>query len=146
MGLEWARLQDDGPNFVAGRQRGARAQGLRFEGRFGKYLAKNKFEALSQQWIAFVDANGPGHARPDYFITFEDRIILFECKLSQTEHAFLQIDGLYRPLLKHIFNRPVVGVQVCKNVRTRGEYLEDIYAAIALRQEGNYVMHWLGFY
>lgn len=65
-------------------------------------------------WIAFEDSNGLGYAQPDFWIEFDSHIVLFECKLSQKTKAFPQMGLLYKPLLEHLYGKPVIGVQACK--------------------------------
>lgn len=105
------------------RLRGCRAKGITFERRVEKFLKKK----LSQgdlrgqfhpgQWIEFEDSKGLGYAQPDFYIVNSGGVLLLECKLSQTDTAWDQLYGLYKPLLEHIYKVPVVSVQVCKNLR-----------------------------
>ena len=68
-------------------------------------------------WLMFEDSNGNGFAQPDQFLMQEKRIVLFECKLSQNSQAWEQITHLYKPLLEHVFKKPVIGVQVFKRMK-----------------------------
>lgn len=69
------------------------------------------------QWLRFVDEGGSGCAQPDLFKVFPTHVLLLEVKLTHTEFAWPQMEGLYKPLLEEIFGRPVTTVQVCKNLR-----------------------------
>jgi len=55
-------------------------------------------------------------AQPDHFILEPKRILLIECKLTQIELAWVQLDYLYRPLLEALFEKPVHSVLACKNL------------------------------
>jgi hypothetical protein len=67
-------------------------------------------------WIEFQDAGGVGFAQPDFYLVGPHSTLLFESKLTETEWGHQQIALLYRPLLRHIFRRPVVGILVCKTL------------------------------
>lgn len=73
-------------------------------------------ELKSGQWIEFHDANGPGYAQPDHFLALRSRIVLFECKLTETGRGYDQLEDLYSPLLEEIYLRPVVRILTCKNL------------------------------
>ncbi len=94
----------------------------------------------SGQWLEFEDFNGLGFAQPDYFILDDARLVLLECKLSQTKRAWPQLNGLYAPLLQHIFDLPVTSIQVCKNL------YEDDGSIIAGFDEiyTGATWHWIG--
>lgn len=70
-----------------------------------------------EQWLRFVDDAGPGCAQPDLFLVLPTHVLLLEVKLTHTEFAWPQMEGLYVPLLEYVFERPVTTVQVCKNLR-----------------------------
>ncbi len=74
-------------------------------------------EFFPSQWLQFVDANGPGFAQPDFYFVRPDSVLCIECKLTQHPVAWEQLRGLYAPLLEKLYARPVVCVQVCKNLR-----------------------------
>ena len=95
------------------------------------------------QWLYFEDANGPGHAQPDAFLTEPERVLLFEVKLTQNVWAWGQLEGLYGPLLTELFGLPVTKVLLCKNlVSDPGPSL--VYDANALSGPGPFVWHWRG--
>ncbi len=73
-------------------------------------------ELFSGTWISFRDANGYGYAQTDHYILGE-AVLLVECKLTQNTDADGQLRFLYKPLLEHIYKRPVLMVQACKNLR-----------------------------
>ena len=81
-------------------------------------------------------------AQPDAYLVGPHSVVVFEVKLTQRKSAILQIGELYRPLLRAIYQRPVVGVVVCKNlVYTPGRWLiggpEDV-----LDNKGEDVFTW----
>jgi hypothetical protein len=96
------------------------------------------------QWIEFRDANGPGYAQPDFFLPGPHSTILFESKLTETEWGHMQIALLYRPLLNHIFRRPVVGVLVCKTLTRRPTSLiHDPAQLLDTTAEITHIWHYL---
>lgn len=101
---------------------------------------------MEEQWIRFIDANGRGHAQPDFFLVQQENVICIEAKLTQTETALTQISQLYRPLLRHIYKRPVIGVVVCKNLRylPRKWAISDPEEILGHTREQIYTWHWLG--
>lgn len=96
------------------------------------------------RWIRFEDSSGRHFAQPDIFILTDKRVILLECKLTQTEEAEFQLCYLYKPLLELLFpSKEVVCVQVCKNLRYRPAHeigrLRD-----AIDPSTIYTYHYLG--
>lgn len=70
------------------------------------------------QWINYQETKGDDlrWCEPDLFLVAHDAILLIEVKLSGTPDAFLQMAGLYAPLLAHIYGRPVRQLQVCRYI------------------------------
>lgn len=93
--------------------------GLRYEKRACRAISRWFPGLVTGRWIRYADVNGLGWASPDAFKELEDRILLFETKLSQTVRAESQLLELYSPLLFHIFRKPVVSIQVCRNLYSR---------------------------
>ncbi len=124
------------------RVRGAKAKGLAYERKFGKYLETQRLggKLFPHQWFGFIDANGEGIAQSDYFIRRRDEILLFECKLTQCDLAWDQLNHLYRPLLEMLFGLPVWSVLVCKNLR---EVPEGLITNLEDARDGT-TFHWLG--
>ena len=56
-------------------------------------------------------------AQPDHYIITDERILLMECKLTQTDSATPQLLSLYLPLLRFIYEKPIICLQVCQNLR-----------------------------
>lgn len=74
-------------------------------------------ELVLKQWILFADSNGIGWAQPDAYLVMKERILLVECKLTQSDEATPQMISLYLPLLRKIYDTPILCLQVCKNLR-----------------------------
>lgn len=74
----------------------------------------SKVKVHYHQWIEYTDASGSHYCEPEAFIVLADRIILFEVKLTGGIAGRMQMEGLYRPLLEHIFSRPVHCLLICK--------------------------------
>jgi hypothetical protein len=99
-------------------------RGKSFEKIVGIYLKKIKPKGTvlySNQWIAYLGKTGCSYAQPDHYIVFPTHILLIECKLTQNSSAFAQMGHLYAPLLRHIYELPVIGVQACKHLKTAPE-------------------------
>jgi len=106
--------------------RSAVKKGLRYETRVARAIrdwnasleVPGRF--LPGPWIQFQDASPGLHwAQPDIVVDFPNITLLLEAKLTQSDAAYLQLTGLYAPLLTHIFKKPVACVQVCRNLRYR---------------------------
>lgn len=107
------------------RLKGSRAKGKAFERKTGRHLKRmvqagffgEEADLRSEQWIYFKDENGTGWCQPDHFIATPERIFLFECKLTQSDVADVQLKQLYSPCLKYIYKRDVLMIQVFRNMR-----------------------------
>ena len=122
--LRWAELRDSGPFHGDSKPRASHLKkGLAYEKRAGKVLQRMirdgelSGDLYLQQWILFADAGGVQWARPDAYLVHGGGILLIECKLTQTDSATAQLLGLYLPLLRQIYNIPILCLQVCKNLR-----------------------------
>lgn len=69
------------------------------------------------QWLRFTDKNGTGYCQPDAYIVSDEAILLIEVKLTQTQTAHTQMLKLYLPLLRMMYEKPVVCLQIFKNAR-----------------------------
>jgi hypothetical protein len=96
-------------------------------------------------WIEFRDRNGTGFAQPDFFLPGPHSVLVFESKLTETDGGYSQIAALYRPLLRHIYQRPVVGILVCKTLIRRPDRLISAPAELLdTTEEATYLWHFLG--
>lgn len=129
-GLRWAELRDQGPFQAEAKPRASRLKkGLAYEKVVGRKLQRmlrdKELEGKLhlQQWILFADESGVQWARPDAYLIMPlsnrvlPGILLIEAKLTQTDSATNQLLGLYLPLLRKIYNVPILCLQVCKNLR-----------------------------
>lgn len=98
----------------------------------------------SGQWIEYHDRRGLGYAQTDHYLVLRQAIILLECKLSYRPSAWGQMSKLYRPLLEHLYERPCVGVLVCKNTRGADLPLVDLLELVAKPKGSLWAWHYLG--
>ena len=114
--LRWVRLEPRPGHLTACRGTPSALKGLRFERAVGRALAPlaQAWPATqySGQWLRFCAANGPDWAQPDHYLVLRDRVLLLECKLSQTPAAWHQLDRVYAPLLRRLYGLPIVAVGV----------------------------------
>lgn len=111
----------------------------------GRYLKRQGLNPKAGQWFQFVDINGIGHAQTDFYIVCPRSVLLIECKLSQTQKAFLQMAQLYVPLLEFVYQLPVSTLLACKNLRYRPEAERTPEELIIHPEIGNFTWHFLGF-
>jgi hypothetical protein len=122
-GLEWTMLSEGPPYGKQRKLKGSRGKGQTYEKKVGRELrdlineGRIEGELFSGQWFAFCDAHGPGFAQPDHFIWTESLVLLFECKLTQSDKAEAQLNLLYAPILAEHYQLPVLKVHTCKNLR-----------------------------
>jgi len=97
------------------------------------------------RWIEYSDTGKRHFAQPDFFRVDPTRVTVFEVKLTQCPAGELQISQLYRPLLECIYQRPVIGVLVCRTLWYKPQALilnpED---ALRIESDGVLTLHWLG--
>lgn len=123
---------------------------MSYEKLVGKRL-KSRFESgelvghlVEHQWFHFKDANGYGCCQTDYYIICNGFIVLLECKLTQSDYADDQMAKLYKPILEHIYEVPVVCLQVCKNMRRHPERsVRDVKQLMDAPFYGVYTWHYL---
>lgn len=120
------------------RLKGANAAGVAYERKFARE-ARRQYgaSAVSGQWLRFTDDAGLGLAQPDTYALLPERIILFECKLRETDLAWPQLH-FYAQLLEALLRRPVTQIQVCKILTACRNPVRD-FDEIASRG----VFHWL---
>ena len=101
------------------RLRGSKARGMTYERKFQR-MVSSSLPSIAQwhhnQWIEFEDTIGHGFAQPDSYLVLKSRIICFECKLTETLSGYSQLSGLYAPLLREIYSRPIILILACKNL------------------------------
>ena len=150
-GLRWAALQFEGPFPKQKPRQRAHKAGIAYEKKVGRKLKRMlregelEGELKLSQWISFGDENGAGWAQPDAYILMEDGILLIECKLTQSDTATPQLLSLYLPLLRKIYNLPILCLQVCHNLRyVPKKLVEGPRELLENPGPGVYVWHHLG--
>lgn len=150
-GLKWAELRDDGPFSKQKPKRRAHKAGLAYEKKVGRWLNRMirdgelQGELRLSQWLLFADENGIGWAQPDAYILMEKGILLMECKLTQSDVATPQLLSLYLPLLRKIYNLPILCLQVCHNLRyVPKKLIEGPKELLEAPGPGVFVWHFLG--
>jgi hypothetical protein len=141
------------PSYLAShRLSPAQAKGLRYEQKVGKALVRKFHKIELGQWFSFVDSNGPGICQPDIICQgWKDgrHIVNFalECKLTVTDEAFEQLDGLYQPMLRIADGVPTYGIVVCRNLSRKVDIslvVADLRSALRRSLAGEIpVLHWL---
>lgn len=136
--------------------KGSKGAGIRYEKKVVKRIKErcdspraNDISArvYPGQWISFEDAAGIGYAQPDCYLICLGFILLLECKLTYTDYAWEQLTGLYMPLLKDIYEVPVVPIQVCKNlVNHVPNMIKDIRDLYFKPKHGMWTWHYLAHY
>lgn len=145
-GLRWAEARESGPWGSKGsRPRGAKALGVAYE----KALAKALPDATRGAWWEFEDANGGGWCQTDLLLVGSGSVLVLEAKLSWVMQGHSQIELLYKPVLEMALGKPVLGVVVCKALRSgmpgSVTVVGDLPSALALARAGRRpVLHWIG--
>lgn len=114
-GLIWAKEVGKRPSYIpASRARGKKAEGVRYERKLAKALPGTRHGV----WFEFEDSNGKGCCQADLLLELGNMIVVLEAKYSWVAQAYQQIEQLYVPVISLALGRRVVGLQVCKNLRT----------------------------
>ena len=61
-------------------------------------------------WLHFRDSNGLGYCQPDFIFTRNHSVIVVECKLSWHSYSLRQVQGLYLPLVGHLYQKKPLGL------------------------------------
>lgn len=122
--IRWVELREIGPFGKTRSKRTCVKRGHTYERKVGRELRDQLLtgelesgELHANQWLLFSDSQGINWAQPDYYIVYPKVVLLIEAKLTQTDTATPQLLSLYRPLLAFHYDRPVLCVQVCQNLR-----------------------------
>lgn len=150
-GLKWAELRQEAPFRKSRPRRAALKRGNAYERVVGRELKRQisdgrlDGELFLKQWILFADQSGIGWAQPDAYILMGNRILLLEAKLTQTDSATPQLLSLYLPLLRQIYNLPILCVQVCHNLRyIPKKIVESPQEVLKNPGPGVFVWHFIG--
>lgn len=144
-GVLWAEQGGRPGVGPSGPKKGLKAAGLRYEAEVAGALPPG----LPGLWWHFQDANGLGWCQTDLLLRGAARDLIIEVKLTYTEEAWVQLEGLYLPVVATALGRPVLGIQICKRflakppagVAVATEFAEAVKLAA---REPRVVLHWLG--
>lgn len=89
---------------------GPKGRGIRFE----RSIAKMLPQALHGQWFRFVDNAGPGYCQPDLLFAKGDCLFVVECKLTDCSEAWDQLQLLYRPVLRSLWDGEICPIVVAR--------------------------------
>lgn len=114
--LQSARFVDTGPFHTEPKLKGAALEGIKYQAKVHQQLNSLHGNLLNEQWIKFKDAGEWRYCRPDSISETHDRIVVVEAKLSlrQLQKGLAQL-RLYKPILEHIYDKPVVCVLAFKH-------------------------------
>lgn len=132
----------------AGRLRGVKRLGQKYELAFGKALQEkfgNSATVRLGQWFVFIDANGHGYCQPDVLVHTLDEIIIFECKLTDVETARTQLSLLYAPVVSRVYNMPTRLVVVTRHLTKETDVsrvTDGLHGVMASRREVIPTLHW----
>lgn len=133
------------------RLRGVKRQGLLYEDKFGKALAKQAVSTVWQcklgTWFQFADENGSGYCQTDALIENSGHVVIFECKLTDTEKGRSQLSRLYIPVLTKATGKQVFGVVVTRHLtrESKPEHVRhSLRNAIEYAMDCNVIptLHW----
>src|SRR4051812_24584328 len=100
-GLRVCTMLPSRPSYIPkSRPKGSKAVGCAYERKIGKKLKKIWPDLVSGQWFQYVDQHGRSCCQTDHYVVLDDQVLLLECKLTQTDVAFTQMDQLYKPILR----------------------------------------------
>lgn len=146
-GLVWAKLLATRPRSIPQSRPRAKAKqaGLRYE----RAVALAIGGCVHGQWWEFCDRNGHGYCQTDVTIDTGKLLVVLESKYTWTPDAYVQLEGLYLPVLRHHFNssRHVIGFQITKVLKDlRGcRVARSFDEACRMSMSGErVVLHWLG--
>ena len=111
--------------------RGRKRQGVVFEQKVSAHLA---FSHFTNRWFEFWDGSGHHYCSPDVIFGWEGTLWVLECKYTLVEEGFSQVESLYRPVLEATYQRPVVGIQVCRAVAPAGGFRPVPWIAASLAE------------
>ena len=113
---------------------------------YEKLVAKAIPGAVHGQWFEFVDVNGPGCCSPDILLLGAKATVVIEVKLTDCDAGREQLSLLYEPVLRWIYQKPVLLVLVVKHLTPRSAFVvEDLRSALRIAQSGRIpTLHWLG--
>ena len=132
-----------------GRAKGTKAVGLRYERAVGEAVRSKPYIILGP-WFEFRDANGWGCCQPDFIIERPERgdFVVMECKLTENEAAYKQLNGLYLPVVAMAYLGATCGAIVTRHLtrNTRPDRIFDSFDEMlaAASPPGIPIWHYLG--
>lgn len=134
-------------NMPISRPRGIKRQGITFEKSFAKALqARWPKNTLAGQWFFFQDVNGRGHCQTDVLLVFSDEVVIFECKLTDTEKGRSQLSRLYSPVIEKAFGKPAKCIVVTRHLTRETEIknvTDQLAVAVAYPAQIIPTLHWM---
>ena len=145
-GLVYATPCKKPDNIPTARLRGVKRLGQKYESAFAKALhALYPNVCLSSQWFRFIDRNGHGFCQTDLLLKLPSEVVIFECKLTDTEKGRSQITRLYLPVVSKVFCLPVRGVVVTRHLTRESEIAlvtDQLATAISSPRTVVPTLHW----
>jgi hypothetical protein len=143
-GLLWAAEQAEGPYGRTRRAAGAKADGLRYESAACKAIGGE-----AALWWKFIDRHGSHWCQTDLLVRGKGTSLVLEIKLTWTWKAWVQLEELYRPVVEAALGKPMLGVQVCKNITSEARdsslIVHNLHDAVVAAKQGKRVtLHWSG--
>jgi len=147
-GLQEAWLCEKPAGIPQARPRGTKKLGQTYERNFGKALQSYwPFSAriFLGQWFRFLDTNGFGYCQTDVIAEFPLEVVIFECKLTDTEKGRSQINQLYRPVVEKYFKFPARGIIVTRHLTKETDLAlicDQLKMAMEFNREAIPTLHW----
>lgn len=144
--LEWAQECPRPKAIPIGRPRGAKAAGVRYE----KAVARALPQAKHGQWFEYSDHNGSGWCQPDLLLDLPNGVLVLEVKYTWTAAAYVQLEGLYLPVVGKARSKPCRGMMVCRNLVDSGQMAgvyvtgDFVRACTVAASGGRVALQWLG--
>ena len=142
-GLRWARAATKVPFGAPRPRKPAKRLGIKYEKDLALALGPSWVHGA---WFEFSDQNGPGYCQPDLYRVYADCVVVLEAKYTWVPEGHPQIEHLYRPILEKVYDRPCVGVVVCKNLvlGALAKHFSTLAEAVFQSAQGPCVLHWRG--
>lgn len=100
-------------------RKGRKAEGLRYEAKVQAMLTEKSDLYLPGPWLLYVVAGRPQWCQPDgLHLDYKRGVItVIEVKLTHTADAARQLRGVYEPVIRRLFPRPMWGVKLVEVTR-----------------------------
>lgn len=99
--------------------KGSAAEGIRFQKKVHDNVSGfgNLGRLYYEPWFRYSDTYGTHWCSPDSLLEYWDRVLVVESKLSlrRLETAITQLTKCYRPVVEHVFEKPVVMIVAFKH-------------------------------